>query len=250
MDCEKITQILCEFIKEKVQNASAKGVVLGLSGGIDSTLVAHLCKKALGSKIFALLMPSKSSNENNLKDALNICKELELEYKILPLQEILDVFLKQCENADKIRVGNLAARIRMSLLYDYSMLKNFLVVGTSNKSELMLGYGTIYGDLACAFNPLGDLYKSEIYELARFLKIDEIFIKKPPSADLWEGQSDEEDLGFTYEEIDKGLKALEQNDAKELARLSENLLTMLQTRIEKNAFKRKMPSICYLVDFK
>ncbi len=243
MHCERLLQALCEFIREKTRNARAKGVILGLSGGIDSALVAHLCKKALKNEVFALLMPSRSSNENNLKDSLELCKELGIEYKILPIQEILDSFLKECEGVDKTRIGNLAARIRMSLLYDFSALKNFLVVGTSNKSELSLGYGTIYGDLACAFNPIGDLYKSEVYELARFLKLNENFIQKPPSADLWEGQSDEGDLGFPYSEIDKGLRALENNDEKELSKLDENLVQMLKQRIFKNAFKRKIPEI-------
>lgn len=249
MDYEKLLEALCEFIKKNVQNAKVKGVVLGLSGGIDSAVVAHLCKKALNDKIFALLMPSASSNKDNLKDALKLCEELKIEYKIVPIQEILNAFLKECEQADKIRVGNLAARIRMSLLYDFSMLKNSLVVGTSNKSELLLGYGTIYGDLACAFNPIGDLYKSEIYELARHLNVNENFIKKAPSADLWEGQSDEKDLGFSYDEIDRGLKALEKDDEKELLKLNEKLIQMLKNRIQKNAFKRKMPEIFSLKKF-
>lgn len=246
MDYEKILELLCKFIKEKVINAKAKGVVLGLSGGIDSAVVAHLCKKALNDRVFACLMPSASSNKDNLKDAQELCKELKIEHKIVPIQEILDVFLKKCEQADKIRIGNIAARIRMSLLYDYSALKNALVVGTSNKSELLLGYGTVYGDLACAFNPIGELYKSEIYEFARHLKLNENFIKKAPSADLWEGQSDESDLGFSYSLIDKGLKALEKDDKKELEKLDRALLNALKLRINHNAFKRKMPEIANL----
>lgn len=243
MDYEKLLQALCEFIKDKIKDSKTEGVVLGLSGGVDSAVVAHLCKRALKDKVFALLMPSASSNQDNIKDALELCKELNIEHKILPIQEILNAFLKECERTDRVRVGNLAARIRMSLLYDFSMLKNSLVIGTSNKSELILGYGTIYGDLACAFNPIGDLYKSEVYGLARFLKINATFIQKVPSADLWEGQSDEIDLGFSYDEIDKGLKALEKGDEKKLLRLDEKLIQMLKHRRDKNAFKRKMPEI-------
>ncbi|HDZ4932157.1 TPA: NAD+ synthase [Campylobacter jejuni] len=243
MDWQKITEKICDFIKEKVKSSQTQGVVLGLSGGIDSALVATLCKRALKKNVFALLMPTQISNKANLEDALRLCKDLELEYKIIEIQSILDAFLRQSESITQIAIGNFAARIRMSLLYDYSALKNSLVVGTSNKSELLLGYGTIYGDLACAFNPIGELYKSEIYTLAKHLNLYENFIKKAPSADLWENQSDEADLGFAYAKIDEGLKALENNDEKLLKTLDISLIAMLKNRIQKNAFKRKMPEI-------
>lgn len=218
-------------------------MVLGLSGGIDSALVATLCKRALKENVFALLMPTQISNKANLEDALRLCADLNLEYKIIEIQSILDAFIKQSENTTLVSLGNFAARIRMSLLYDYSALKNSLVIGTSNKSELLLGYGTIYGDLACAFNPIGSLYKSEIYALAKYLNLHENFIKKAPSADLWENQSDEADLGFSYAKIDEGLKALETNDEKLLRTLDPSLIAMLKNRMQKNAFKGKMPEI-------
>ncbi|EAK3776017.1 NAD+ synthase [Campylobacter jejuni] len=234
---------MCDFIQEKVKNSQSQGVVLGLSGGIDSALVATLCKRALKENVFALLMPTQISNKANLEDALRLCADLNLEYKIIEIQSILDAFIKQSENTTLVSLGNFAARIRMSLLYDYSALKNSLVIGTSNKSELLLGYGTIYGDLACAFNPIGSLYKSEIYALAKYLNLHENFIKKAPSADLWENQSDEADLGFSYAKIDKGLKALETNDEKLLRTLDPSLIAMLKNRMQKNAFKGKMPEI-------
>ncbi|EAL1764971.1 NAD+ synthase [Campylobacter jejuni] len=243
MDWQKITEKMCDFIQEKVKNSQSQGVVLGLSGGIDSALVATLCKRALKENVFALLMPTKISNKANLEDALRLCVDLNLEYKIIEIQSILDAFIKQSENATLISLGNFAARIRMSLLYDYSALKNSLVIGTSNKSELLLGYGTIYGDLACAFNPIGSLYKSEIYALAKYLNLHENFIEKAPSADLWENQSDETDLGFSYAKIDEGLKALETNDEKLLKTLDSSLIAMLKNRMQKNAFKGKMPEI-------
>ncbi|EDP7377801.1 NAD+ synthase [Campylobacter jejuni] len=243
MDWQKITEKMCDFIQEKVKNSQSQGVVLGLSGGIDSALVATLCKRALKENVFALLMPTQISNKANLKDALKLCADLNLEYKVIEIQSILDAFIKQSENATLISLGNFAARIRMSLLYDYSALKNSLVVGTSNKSELLLGYGTIYGDLAYAFNPIGSLYKSEIYALAKYLNLHENFIKKAPSADLWENQSDEGDLGFSYVKIDEGLKALETNDEKLLRTLDPFLIAMLKNRMQKNAFKGKMPEI-------
>ncbi|EOY2672232.1 NAD+ synthase [Campylobacter jejuni] len=243
MDWQKITEKMCDFIQEKVKNSQSQGVVLGLSGGIDSALVATLCKRALKENVFALLMPTQISNKANLEDALRLCADLNLEYKVIEIQSILDAFIKQSENATLISLGNFAARIRMSLLYDYSALKNSLVVGTSNKSELLLGYGTIYGDLAYAFNPIGSLYKSEIYVLAKYLNLHENFIKKAPSADLWENQSDEGDLGFSYVKIDEGLKALETNDEKLLRTLDPSLIAMLKNRMQKNAFKGKMPEI-------
>ncbi|EHX5436776.1 NAD+ synthase [Campylobacter jejuni] len=243
MDWQKITEKMCDFIQEKVKNSQSQGVVLGLSGGIDSALVATLCKRALKENVFALLMPTQISNKANLEDALRLCADLNLEYKIIEIQSILDAFIKQSENTTLVSLGNFAARIRMSLLYDYSALKNSLVIGTSNKSELLLGYGTIYGDLACAFNPIGSLYKSEIYALAKYLNLHENFIKKAPSADLWENQSDEADLGFSYAKIDKGLKALETNDEKLLRMLDPSLIAMLKNRMQKNAFKGKMPEI-------
>ncbi|MBZ7954179.1 NAD+ synthase [Campylobacter sp. W0018] len=250
MNCEQILENLCIFIKEELLKSGKNNVILGLSGGIDSALVATLCKKALDKNVFALLMPTQYSNKEHLNDALMLCHDLNIEHKIIPIETILNAFIKQSQDIDKIRIGNYAARIRMSLLYDYSALKNALVIGTSNKSELLLGYGTIYGDLACAFNPIGDLYKTQVYEMSKFLKMHENFIKKNPSADLWENQSDEKELGFTYEQIDLGLKAIENNDKQTMDKLDENLLKMLKTRIRNNAFKRSMPKIANLMEFK
>ncbi|MFB1644180.1 NAD+ synthase [Campylobacter molothri] len=250
MNCKQILENLCIFIKEELLKSGKNNVILGLSGGVDSALVATLCKKALDKNVFALLMPTQYSNKEHLNDALMLCHDLNIDYKIISIETILNTFIEQSQNIDKIRIGNYAARIRMALLYDYSVLKNALVVGTSNKSELLLGYGTIYGDLACAFNPIGDLYKTQVYEMAKFLKMHENFIKKSPSADLWENQSDEKELGFTYEQIDLGLKAIENNDKQTMDKLDENLLKMLKTRIKNNAFKRSMPKIANLMDFK
>ena len=246
MDFQKLERKICEFINTCVDNAKAKGVVIGLSGGLDSALVATLCQKAFadGQKgVFALIMPTQSSNKENLKDALALCESLNLEHKIIEIQPILDAFLKACENPCKTRTGNLSARIRMSLLYDFSALKGYLVVGTSNKSERMLGYGTIYGDLACAFNPIGELYKSDIFEFARYLGVPQCFIDKKPSADLYEGQSDEGELGFKYAQIDELLKALKRADTQKIASADKNLLEMVEKRIKANAFKNAMPLI-------
>lgn len=239
MNYAKIYNLLIQFIRQQAQD---KNIILGLSGGIDSALVLKLCVDALEDKnrVFALLMPTKQSKQENINDALMLCENLEIKYKIIYIDEILNAFIQQSQKIDKIRIGNFAARTRMCLLYDYSAFYNALVIGTSNKSELMLGYGTIYGDLACAFNPLSELYKSEIFEFAKFLNLHENFIKKAPSADLWINQSDEQDLGFAYKEIDEVLKAIEEE--KELKNFDQKLVTMVQNRIQKNAFKRKLPT--------
>lgn len=244
MNFEILERELCAFIEKCVKNAKSKGVIIGVSGGLDSALVATLCAKTLKNSVFALIMPSKFSNENNLKDALNLCKSLKITHKIIQIQPILDAFLNACENPCKIRTGNLSARIRMSLLYDYSAKLGYLVVGTSNKSERMLGYGTIYGDLACAFNPIAQLYKSEIFDFARFLKIPKEFIEKAPSADLYEGQSDEKELGFSYAKIDEILRKIENNES--LANVDKSLLEMINLRMTQNEFKLKMPPILEL----
>lgn len=243
MDFEKLERKIGNFIKERVNLAGAKGVIVGLSGGLDSALVATLCHKVLNDSVFALIMPSKSSNEANLKDALMLCESLNLAYETVQIQPILDAFTKSCHALDKTRLGNLCARIRMSLLYDFSALKGYLVVGTSNKSERMLGYGTIYGDLACAFNPIGELYKSDIFEFAKFLALPQCFIDKAPSADFYEGQSDEGELGFKYADIDELLKALKKANTQIIAKADKNLLEMVEKRIKKNAFKNAMPTI-------
>ncbi|WP_291952628.1 NAD+ synthase [Campylobacter sp.] len=237
MNYTKLQELLINFIRK---NAKDKGLILGLSGGIDSALVACLCKQAVGNKLYALLMPTKHSKKENLNDAIMLCDTLNIKYKIIYIDAILQNFEPLCENLNKLRKGNLIARIRMSLLYDYSALKNALVVGTSNKSELMLGYGTIYGDLACAFNPLATLYKSEIFEFAKFLNLHENFIKKAPSADLWPNQSDENDLGYTYKELDSILKAIENNE--NLDHFDEKLKRDILKRIQNNAFKRRLPA--------
>ncbi|AJC90896.1 MULTISPECIES: NAD+ synthase [Campylobacter] len=237
MNYTKIEELLIHFIKKQ---AGDKNLILGLSGGIDSALVAHLCKKAVGEKLFALLMPTKHSKKENLNDALMLCEDLRIHHKIIYIDEVLGAYEKICQDLNPLRFGNLAARVRMSLLYDYSALHQALVVGTSNKSELMLGYGTIYGDLACAFNPLATLYKSEVFELAKLMGVHKNFIQKAPSADLWPNQSDESELGYKYEVLDEVLKALENNQS--LEKFDEKLKNLVLKRVQDNAFKRKLPT--------
>lgn len=250
-DYKKIEADLVEFLRNYAHKSGVKNLLLGVSGGLDSAVVATLCAKALPFNSHALLMPSDSSNPMNLNHAIKLCKKLKINFKILNIQNVIDAYAGTIgENLSPVRLGNLCARARMSLLYDYSASIGALVIGTSNKSELMLGYGTIFGDTACAINPIGELYKTEIFEFAKFLKIDEEIINKAPSADLWQGQSDEAEIGYSYEKIDKILKALENferdKDERILNALDKTALNEISKRVKTNEFKRRMPAIAQI----
>lgn len=238
---QKIEETLVFSLKDKTKG---KKLLLGVSGGIDSAVVATLCARAKPDETHALIMPTASSNKENMGDALNLCEKLNIKYKVLSIEGILNAFYKTIDvNLSNLRKGNLAARVRMSLLYDYSSSINALVIGTSNKSELMLGYGTIFGDLACAINPIGELYKSEIFEFAKHLGVDENFIKKAPSADLWDGQSDEGDIGYSYAVIDEILQNLENNKEQAIKKFGSKAVLDIENRVVSNRFKRQMPLI-------
>jgi NAD+ synthase len=182
---------------------------LGISGGLDSTLVAYLSARAVGPEnLVGVILPYKSSNPENEKDADSLINQLGLKKYRVDITPQVDIYFERFPDADKTRRGNKMARERMSLLYDISALENAVVIGTSNKSEIFLGYGTIFGDLACAFNPLGDLYKTQVRALAGHMGVPDNIIGKTPSADLFSGQTDEGDFGFSYEDVDRLLHLL------------------------------------------
>ncbi len=249
MDFEVIKQNLVQFIATKVQARGFQSVVFGLSGGIDSAVVARLCQLAFPQSHQALLMPSKQSSKASLDDALKLCKQFNISHQILYLNQPQSALEEALQGLDSARIGNLCARLRMIYLYDYAFAHHALVIGTSNKSELLLGYGTIFGDLACAINPIGNLYKTEIYALAHLLEIPKNIIEKAPSADLYEGQSDEKELGFSYTILDRIMLLLEKG-ANESEILKQNLpkvaLELVQERIARFDFKRKMPEIAQI----
>ncbi|RDU65518.1 NAD+ synthase [Helicobacter sp. MIT 14-3879] len=241
------------FLYKESKKRGFSSVVFGLSGGIDSAVVAHFCTEVFKDKARAYIMPSLSTNPTNTQDAIKYASSLSLYYEVIDISSVQQSFIQTLglhnSSYSLHRIGNLCARSRMCILYDMSFLHNSLVIGCSNKSELMLGYGTIYGDLAYSINPIGELYKSEIFALAKIIGVPEYIINKKPSADLFQGQNDEADLGYTYKDIDELLKYIDKGlSKKELLNLGFKLefVESILNRIKKNKFKLSMPKIAKL----
>jgi len=247
---EQITEYLQHFLEDEVKKTGLKKVLVGLSGGLDSAVVAVLAQSVFKDDLLCIKMPSQYSSQNSLDDADELCKDFNLRTITSSIEPMLKAYEVMNPDLDNLRKGNFSSRMRMATLFDISAKEGALVLGTSNKSELMLGYGTLYGDLASAVNPIGDLYKSEVFELAKYLGVTESIIKKPPSADLWDGQSDEADLGYTYAELDSAMKLyVEKRLSKEeiVAKgVDKKMLDMIIDKIFRNHFKRKMPIIAKL----
>ncbi|UCE36837.1 MAG: NAD+ synthase [Thermoplasmata archaeon] len=242
--------VIHSFIKQKVEEAKAKGVVLGLSGGLDSAVVAKLCVDSLGSeKVLVLIMPETTTPEEDIKDALEFASSLSIDYRVIDITEIVESFtsLLSPVSLDSKALGNIKARCRMILLYIHANLDNKIVMGTSNKSELLTGYFTKFGDSGADFAPIGDLYKTQIIELAKAIDIQETIISKPPSAGLAQGQTDENELGIRYKDLDAILLGIELKlDAKEIAKrtgIAENEVARILDLVQKNVHKRKIPLI-------
>lgn len=247
---EQIADYLQRFLENEVKKTGLKRVVVGLSGGIDSAVVAVLAHKSFGDDLLCVMMPSHYSSQSSFDDALELCEKFGLRYENISVEPMIKAYEAMHPEMNNLRKGNFSARMRMATLFDISAREGALVLGTSNKSELMLGYGTLYGDLASALNPIGDLYKSEVFELARSLGVTERIINKAPSADLWEGQSDEADLGYTYAQLDEALRLYveERLSVEQIIErgVERRLIDMIVSRIYKNQFKRKMPVIAKL----
>lgn len=248
LNLKEVHNELVEFLRENFKKAGFSKAVLGLSGGIDSALVAYLLRDALGKEnVLAIMMPYKSSNPDSLNHAKLVVEDLKINAKTIEITNMIDAYFKNEKDASSLRMGNKMARERMSILFDYSSKENALVVGTSNKTEIYLGYSTQFGDSACALNPIGDLYKTNIWDLSRYLKIPNELIEKKPSADLWEGQTDEQEMGLTYKEADQVLyRMLEENKTTEevLAEgFNKDLVDNIVRRIDRSEYKRRMPLI-------
>ena len=248
LNLKEVHNELVEFLRENFKKAGFSKAVLGLSGGIDSALVAYLLRDALGKEnVLAIMMPYKSSNPDSLNHAKLVIEDLKINSKTIEITDMIDAYFKNEKEASSLRMGNKLARERMSILFDYSSKENALVVGTSNKTEIYLGYSTQFGDSACALNPIGDLYKTNIWDLSRYLKIPNELIEKKPSADLWEGQTDEQEMGLTYKEADQVLyRMLEENKTVEevLAEgFNKDLVDNIVRRMNRSEYKRRMPLI-------
>lgn len=243
-----ITDYLSHFIEDEVRKTGLRRIVVGLSGGIDSAVAAVLAHRAFGDDLLCVKMPSHYSSQSSLDDADELCSKFGMRCVTRSIEPLLRAY--EYEGMDDLRRGNFSARMRMATLYDVSAEEGALVLGTSNKSELMLGYGTLYGDLASALNPIGDLYKTEVFALARHLDVPKCIIEKPPSADLWAGQSDEAELGYSYAQLDAVLKRYVEERASRDEMIEEGfepaLIDLVVSRIYRNQFKRKMPLIAKL----
>jgi NAD+ synthase len=251
IDPELVRKILTEFIHSEVTRVGYSRVVINLSGGIDSAVSLMLAVEALGPRnVLAIRLPYKTSSGDSLEHAQILIDQSGCTSVTIPITEITDAFISSEQGMSEIRKGNIMARARMIIAYDQSEAFKGLVIGTGNKTEILLGYTTLFGDSACALNPIGDLYKTQVRQLARALGIPELIISKPPSADLWVGQTDEGELGFTYEEVDRLLYLLvDQRYRPEEcveAGFEEMFVRQVFERIRKNQFKRVLPPIAKL----
>ena len=243
---EGTEQIIEKFLSEKLRKTGAKGYVLGVSGGIDSAVVLRLCARAVGKKkVLALLMPEKDSPKEDLLDSIDICKREGVDYKVVDITGPVESYRKTIkEKIDRKSMANIKARSRMIVLYHYANTDWRLVVGTSNKSELLVGYFTKFGDGAADLEPIGDLYKTEVWQLAKDVGIPDKIIKKAPSAGLWKGQTDEGELGITYERLDAILLGIEFGlPEKEIAERAETTVKEVEriaNTVRLTSHKRKV----------
>jgi NAD+ synthase len=253
IDTSLVRKILTGFIKTELGRVGFSKAVVNLSGGIDSAVSYALAVEALDAKnVLAIRLPYKTSSTDSLEHAQLLIDQSGGPSLTIPITDMVDPLIAREPDMSAVRKGNIMARARMIVGYDQSEAFKGLVVGTGNKTEILLGYTTLYGDSACALNPIGDLYKTQVRQLARALNIPDVIIAKPPSADLWTGQTDEGELGFTYENVDKLLYLLvdqrfSPEDCVE-AGLNETFVRLVIERVRRYQFKRILPPIAKLTN--
>ena len=251
LNTDLVEALLVRFLRAEAGKFGFERVVLGLSGGIDSAVSAALAARAFGpANVLGVMMPYTTSSSASEADARTVAAALGIRLDKVEIGAMADGYLATTPDADRLRRGNVMARCRMIVLYDRSVVERALVVGTSNKTELLLGYSTQFGDAACALNPLGDLYKHQVVQLARHLGLPRVVIDKPPTADLFEGQTDEGELGFSYAQADAILFALvdERRTLDEVVGLghARPLVERIAARMAANQYKRQPPLVAKL----
>ena len=248
-------EVIVGFIRSQMEQTGFERLVVGLSGGVDSATVAFLAARAIGAgNLLAIRMPYRTSSEESETDALRVVDALGCRTERIEITPMVDPMLELVAGGDEaslnVRRGNVMARQRMIILYDRSATFDALVIGTSNKTEALLGYGTLHGDMAAALAPIGDLYKTQLRAVAAVLGVPEEVIAKPPSADLWPGQTDEGELGRSYDSLDRVLFALVDRrwtvDRCVAAGLDRGLVEWVDRRVARMEFKRQLPPVAKL----
>ena len=248
MNEQSVKKELVKFIKDAVTGCGFNRVVLGLSGGVDSATVAYLSAEALGAKnVITAILPYDAIDPEGIRFANSTVDKLNTKKYVLDIAPMVNAYFEVFSSVDKIRRGNKMARERMSILYDLSRKENALVIGSGNKTETLLGYCTLYGDSAWALNPLANLYKTEVYVLAKHLGVPEEIIKRKPTAGLWAGQTDEDELGCSYADVDKLLSLMvdKRLSDKELQKegFDKKFIADIRNRLKATEFKRRPPII-------
>jgi NAD+ synthase len=251
LDLRTAAALLADFVRRETRKAGYNRVVVGLSGGVDSATAAAIACRALGPRrVTCALLPYRSLSLAGLRDARRLARRLGSRAVTIDIAPMVDAYFRRRRDADRLRRGNMMARQRMAVLYDLSARERALVLGTSNKTELLLGYGTIHGDIASAINPLGDLYKTQVRMLALHLGLPESIVWKTPTADLWAGQSDEAEIGFPYGAIDRLLVLLVDRragrDEAVAAGFPARMVDAIVRRIVRSQYKRRPPLIAKL----
>jgi NAD+ synthase len=255
IDPPRAIEVIAAFIREQMAQAGFERLVIGLSGGVDSGTVAYLAARAIGAEnLLAVRMPYRTSSEASETDALRVVDALGCRTELVDITPMVEPMLELIHDDDpvalNVRRGNVMARQRMIVLYDRSAAEDALVIGTSNKTEALVGYGTLHGDMAAALAPIGDLYKTQLRAVARELGVPEEVVSKPPSADLWPGQTDEGELGRSYETLDRTLYALVDRrwsvDRCVAAGLPRELVEWVARRVARMEFKRQLPPVAKL----